>query len=156
MDRHTCRIVIIRVLYQLDINKQNNINDNDLDKAIAYAIDPLNEQELPLNLEDYNCSDKEYEFIKITIKEIVNEQADIDVIINRNLENYSLSRINYVDKAIIRLATYELQKDNIPHTIIIDEALELTKEYSNLDDGLQAKFNNRLLDKIYQDLNNEK
>lgn len=156
MDRHTCRIVIIRVLYQLDINKQNNIDDNNLDVAIAYAIDPLNEQELPLNLEDYNCSDSEYAFIKNTIREITQEQSNIDLIINRNLENYTLSRINYVDKAIIRLATYELQKADIPHTIIIDEALELTKEYSNLDDGLQAKFNNRILDKIYQDLVNDK
>ena len=90
MDRHTCRIVIIRVLYQLDINKQNNIDDNNLDVAIAYAIDPLNEQELPLNLEDYNCSDSEYAFIKNTIREITQEQSNIDLIINRNLENYTL------------------------------------------------------------------
>ena len=156
MDRHTCRIVIIRVLYQLDINKQFNVDEESLDKAIAYAIDPLNEQELPLNLEEYNCTESEYNYIKETIKEINNNQINIDLIINKNLENYTLSRINYVDKAIIRLATYELQLGNIAHNIIIDEALELTKEYSNLDDGLQAKFNNRILDKIYQDLLNDK
>ena len=155
MDRHTCRIVIIRVLYQLDINKQFNLDEDTLDSAIAYAIDPLNEKELPLNLEEYNVSDHDYEYIKETIKEINENQINIDLVINNNLENYTLSRINYVDKAIIRLATFELRNKQVAHNIIIDEALELTKEYSNLDDGLQVKFNNRLLDKIYQDLTNE-
>jgi N utilization substance protein B len=156
MDRHTCRIVVIRVLYQLDINKQFNIEDEALDSAIAYAIDPLNEKELPLNLEEYSCSESEYNFIKDTIININKNKADIDILITRNLENYTLSRINYVDRAIIRLAAYELQLGSVAHNIIIDEALELTKEYSNLDDGLQTKFNNRLLDKIHQDLINDK
>ena len=155
MDRHTCRIVIIRVLYQLDINKQFDLDEDTLDSAIAYAIDPLNEKELPLNLEEYNVSEHDYEYIKETIKEINKNQINIDLVINNNLENYTLSRINYVDKAIIRLATFELRNKQVAHNIIIDEALELTKEYSNLDDGLQVKFNNRLLDKIYQDLTNE-
>ena len=155
MDRHTCRIDVIRVLYQLDINRQFNVEDELLDSAIAYAIDPLNEEELPLNLEEYNCSQSEYDYIKETIKNINKKQIDLDIIINRNLEGYTLARINFVDKAIIRLATYELSLKDIAHTIVINEALELTKEYSNLDDGLQVKFNNRLLDKIYQDLSNE-
>lgn len=155
MDRHTCRIVVIRVLYQLDINRQFNVEDELLDSAIAYAIDPSNEEELPLNLEEYNCSQSEYDYIKETIKNINKKQNDLDIIINRNLEGYTLARINFVDKAIIRLATYELSLKDIAHTIVINEALELTKEYSNLDDGLQVKFNNRLLDKIYQDLSNE-
>ena len=110
---------------------------------------------MPLDLEEYNVSEHDYEYIKETIKEINQNQINIDLIINKNLENYTLSRINYVDKAIIRLATHELISKKVPHNIIIDEALELTKEYSNLDDGLQVKFNNRLLDKIYQDLANE-
>ena len=155
MDRHTCRIVIIRVLYQLDINKQFNVEEEVLDAAIAYAIDPLNEKELPLNLDEYNVSENDYNFIKETIKEINQNQINIDLVINKNLENYSLSRINYVDKAIIRLATHELITKKVAHNIVIDEALELTKEYSNLDDGLQVKFNNKLLDKIFQELANE-
>ena len=69
MDRHTCRIVIIRVLYQLDINKQFNVEEEALDAAVAYAIDPLNEKELPLDLEEYNVSEHDYEYIKETIKE---------------------------------------------------------------------------------------
>ena len=63
MDRHTCRIVVIRVLYQLDINKHFNVDDDVLDRAIAYAIDPLNEDELPLNLEVYNCNQEDYDYI---------------------------------------------------------------------------------------------
>ena len=63
--------------------------------------------------------------------------------------------LNYVDRAIIRLAVSELLDGDLAKDIIINEALELTKEYSNLDDDKQVKFNNRLLDNISQGMKNE-
>ncbi|HAX03455.1 MAG: hypothetical protein A2Y45_00155 [Tenericutes bacterium GWC2_34_14] len=73
---------------------------------------------------------------------------DIDDIIEKHLFDYSLYRLNYVDRAIIRLATYELKYTKTEKQIIINEAVELTKMYSNLDDEKQHKFTNRLLDNI--------
>ena len=74
----------------------------------------------------------------------------IDKVISDNLDKYTIDRLNYVDRAIIRLATYEMMYTDLAKTIIINEAIEITKEYTNLDDGMQAKFNNKLLDKIAQ------
>lgn len=77
---------------------------------------------------------------------------DIDQIIENHLFDYSLYRLNFVDRAIIRLATYELKYTKTEKQIIINEAVELTKMYSNLDDEKQHKFTNRLLDNIAKTL----
>ncbi len=77
---------------------------------------------------------------------------EIDQIISDNLQNWTIDRLNYVDKAIIRYAVYEMKYDNLPFEIAINEALELTKKYSNLDDDLAKNFNNKLLDNIKNSL----
>ncbi|HEY8405440.1 MAG TPA: transcription antitermination factor NusB, partial [Acholeplasma sp.] len=63
---------------------------------------------------------------------------------------YTLDRLNKVDKAIIRLATYQLMKKELPGEVVINEAIEITKDYTDLDDEKQHKFTNRLLDNIYK------
>lgn len=80
--------------------------------------------------------------------DLIDQLHQIDDMIEAHLFNYTLDRISYVDRAIIRLATYELMKKETAKEIIINEALELTKKYTNLDDEKQRKFNNRLLDTI--------
>lgn len=74
--------------------------------------------------------------------------SEIDHIIVKHLENWTIERLNLVDKAIIRYAVYEMMFTDTPYEIIINEALELTKKYSNLDDDQAKKFNNKLLDTI--------
>lgn len=76
----------------------------------------------------------------------------IDSIIEASLVNYTLARLNKVDKAIIRLATAEMLDGNTPKNIIINEALEITKEYSDQGDHKATGFNNRLLDNISKNL----
>lgn len=155
MERHTCRVVIIRVLYSLDLNKQTDFTDEELDFQIGYAIDPINDVELPLNLDNYELTKNNLSFIKESIKNIILNIEEIDTIIEKNLQKYTISRFNYVDRAIIRLATYELKNKLAPSQVVINEAIELTKEYSNLDDDLQVKFNNKVLDNISKGLSNE-
>ncbi|WBL31290.1 transcription antitermination protein NusB [Candidatus Phytoplasma sacchari] len=89
-------------------------------------------------------------------KNIVKNIKLIDEIIKKNIYNYSIDRLNKVDKAIIRLATMELLEKKKSHKIIINDAIEITKEYSSLDDEKQYKFNNKLLHLIYEYINNEK
>ncbi|MFH0993509.1 MAG: transcription antitermination factor NusB [bacterium] len=72
----------------------------------------------------------------------------IDRIIVENLVDWTIDRLNLVDKAIIRYAVYELAFTSEFHEVIIDQALELTKKYTNLEDNLQRAFNNKLLDNI--------
>lgn len=91
--------------------------------------------------------DKSFLNINSICEEIINNLNVIDSIIENSLENYTLNRLSYVDRAIIRLATYEMKFTDRAHPIIINEAIELTKELSDIDDK-QFKFNNKLLDNI--------
>jgi N utilization substance protein B len=77
---------------------------------------------------------------------------ELDTIISNHLENWTIDRLNYVDKMIIRFAVYEMKYTETPYEIIIDEAVRLTKKYTNLDDDKAKSFNNKLLDKIKDSL----
>lgn len=83
---------------------------------------------------------------KTTI-DILSKLKVIDETIEKNLFNYKLYRLAYLDKAIIRLATYEMLFTKEPKEVIINEAIEITKDYSDIDDKQKA-FTNRLLDNI--------
>ena len=53
---------------------------------------------------------------------------------------------------IERLSIYEMKYEMLPKNIVIDEALLITREYSNLENDAQVKFNNRLLDNIAKNI----
>lgn len=80
--------------------------------------------------------------------EVIQYEYALDKIISACLENYTIDRLNYMDLAIIRYATYEMKYTKTPFEVAINEALELTKKYTNLDDNKAKSFNNRLLDTI--------
>lgn len=86
--------------------------------------------------------------ISQTFFDLREKYQDLDLIISTNLNNWTIDRLNYVDLAIIRYATYEIKYLKTPYQVAINEALEITKIYSNLDDDLAKKFNNRLLENI--------
>lgn len=107
-----------------------------------YQYDLYQSQNLPFipSFED--------EKIKEIYDDLIIHIKDIDQLIEDHLFEYSLYRLNFVDRAIVRLATYELKYDKTEKQIVINEAVELTKIYSNLDDEKQHKFTNRLLDNL--------
>ncbi|MFH1379437.1 MAG: transcription antitermination factor NusB [bacterium] len=72
--------------------------------------------------------------------------ADIDALIIKYAENWELNRMAAIDRNLLRLASYELLFYNhTPVSVVIDEAVEIAKEYSTPDSG---KFVNGILDKI--------
>ncbi|HPJ23699.1 MAG TPA: transcription antitermination factor NusB [Bacillota bacterium] len=81
-------------------------------------------------------------------QEILENLEKIDKVIGDNLVGYTIDRLNYVDLAIVENAVYEMFFTDTPIEIIINEAVNLTKKYSNLDDDAAKRFNNRLLDNI--------
>ncbi len=89
------------------------------------------------------------EFYFELVNGVLTHKEQLDQIINDNLRGWSLSRLNKVDKAILRLATYEMKYcQDTAKKIVIDEALELTKEFSDTGDGKARSFNNKVLDQI--------
>jgi len=75
---------------------------------------------------------------------LVNKES-LDGAIGSILENYVPERVDPVDRAILRLATYELLHTEVPRKAVINEALELAKRFGTTD---SHRFVNGLLDKI--------
>ncbi len=105
---------------------------------VLYAYDISND----LNLTDLD------DYATVLVTGVIKDLEKIDNIISENLFNYTINRLNMVDKAIIRVATYELLRGELAKEVIINEAIELTKVYTNLDDDKAKAFNNKLLDNI--------
>jgi N utilization substance protein B len=77
-----------------------------------------------------------------TIKYIVY----IDQIIDKTSTKWKLSRMDAIERAILRLATFELLKDKVlAPSIIINEAIELAKRYGNEQ---SSQFINGILDSL--------
>ena len=64
----------------------------------------------------------------------VEQSARIDELIERHATGWSLDRLPDVDRAILRMAVYELLwVDDVPDAVVIDEAVELAKALSTDD-----------------------
>lgn len=128
-NRSELRKIIMTILYQKSIYEKNKI-DFTIDNLINTALEIDNE------------------FVKETIYGVITYQNDIDKIINKYLNNWTIDRLGYTDQAILRIAAYELLYTDTPEIVAINEAIELSKQYS--DDEVR-KMINAALDKIYHD-----
>ena len=80
-------------------------------------------------------------------------QEELDAIIEPKLKKWKLNRISKVSLAALRLAVSELHyEENIPVSVVINEAVELTKRFSGEED---ASFVNGVLANIAKDLENK-
>lgn len=87
-------------------------------------------------------------FINDVLKGINEHMNAIDSVISAHLERWTLRRLSYVDRAIMRLCVYEMRYTDTPAEIAIDEALNLTKLLTDEGDRKAVSFNNSVLDKI--------
>lgn len=72
-------------------------------------------------------------------------KPEIDEKLSALVENYSPERIDPVDRAVLRLGTYELIRTDTPHKVIINEAIELAKRFGTTDSN---RFVNGMLDSV--------
>lgn len=114
MNRTAIREQTFKLLYSLEIQKQENIVE-----AIELYIESneLTDKNVETYMKDTVCG------IEKNKKEIINQ-------IETNLKSdWKLERISKVDLAILKLAIYELKYTEIPFKVVINEAVELAKKY---------------------------
>jgi N utilization substance protein B len=94
------------------------------------------------NAEEADVKEFTRDIVASTLKHI----KEIDEIIKKAAENWSIERMAIIDRNILRAATYELfYRTDIPASVAINEALEIAKKYSTEE---SAPFINGILDKI--------
>lgn len=132
-NRSELRKKIMTILYQVSVCELGKIEYN-LDEIIK------------------NVSEIDNEFIKDTVYGIITYKKDIDELANKYLSNWTIDRLGNTDQAILRIGIYELVYTDTPAVVAINEAIELSKLYS--DDDVR-KMINAVLDKVYKEETNE-
>ncbi len=72
-----------------------------------------------------------------------------DETIRTRAEHWRIERMAIVDRNVLRLAVYEFLFTDTPHTVIINEALEIARRFSTFE---ATQFINGILDAIKHDL----
>lgn len=115
------------------------------------ALEQLDSAEKPAHgFEHLHASSTEITaFRRDTVKlvqGILSEKESIDEKLSGIVENYSPERVDPVDRAILRMGTYEIVHcDDIPRAVSINEAIEIAKKFGTTE---SARFINGILDAI--------
>ena len=127
-DRRRARESALAVLYSSDITETG-------------AMSILEEGSYP----DDGISVSEY--AEALVAGVSDHAADIDARLAATSENWAVGRMPVVDRAILRIAVYEmLYVDEVPVSVAINEAVELAKMYGGEDDS--PRFVNGVLGRI--------
>lgn len=127
--RSELRKKIMTILYQIAVFDKNKIE---------YNVDELIKENLEI----------ENEFVKEIVYGTVTYKNELDNLANKYMKDWTIDRLGFTDIAILRMAIYELIYSNTPDVVVINEAIELAKAYS---DDKVVKLINGVLDKIYHE-----
>ena len=127
MTRHELRYKAMTILYQAFLYESNNIEYN-IDNIILEQLEESNK------------------IVSSLVNGVISNREEIDNLANKYLSDWDLSRLGFTDQAILRIGIYEIMWTDTPDVSCIDEAVELSKEYS---DEKVCKMINGVLDKVY-------
>lgn len=131
--RRDCRVAAMQYLYSWSLNRPTDIAE---DLRMFFA-----------NVEQER---DHYAFAEELIFGIIENQETIDQRIASLAQNWDFNRIAKIDLAILRLAIYELLfRKDIPPVVTINEAIDLSKEYSSAE---SRRFVNGILDRLRGEL----
>lgn len=127
--RRDGRVAALQYLYAWSLNEPKNLAED-----LVTFFENL-EQPRP-----------HYAYAEELIQGFILNQADIDATIKTLAQNWEFERIAKIDLAILRLAIYEMKhRKDIPPVVSINEAIDLSKQFSNLD---AKRFINGILDRF--------
>ena len=134
MKRKRSREIAMELLFSMEISKNSY------------------EQTIESFIENYEMDLKtiDLEYIKEVMKSVTDYKEEIDEIIKNSLINWTIGRVSKVNLIIVRLAIAEMiYIDDVPEVVAINEAIELTKKYS---DDKSVSFVNGALDKAFKNI----
>jgi N utilization substance protein B len=113
--RRRARDVALQVLFQYDVGSV----------PISDALAAARDQDAVV----------EWDFVERLCTGTAAHLRELDAVITPLLHDWSFERLANVDRAILRMALYELRYMDTPPATVIDEAVELAKRYGTEDSG---------------------
>lgn len=126
---------------------------------MMFAADVVNEDRALLaetywnELGDPELDEKSRQFANALVNGALVNRNVIDDRIRTRAEHWRIERMAIVDRNVLRLAVYEFLFEDTPHTVAINEALEIARRFSTFE---ATQFINGILDAIKIDLEKEK
>ncbi len=80
---------------------------------------------------DYTPDEKDREYIDSMVSGVYEHAQELDEQIAGCLRGWTLDRLSRVDRAVLRLAVYEMCYTDLPIAVAINEAVELTRKFSS-------------------------
>ena len=132
--RHRSRQRALQVLFLWDLRKQP------VSEAISSYYNTLSDDDEPRK----PGSDG---FMEELVRGTAESAEEIDSRIAEKSENWRLERMPAVDRNILRMAVYEMTHLGTPPPVVIDEALELARQFSGDE---SVSFINGVLDAVHR------
>lgn len=98
---------------------------------------------------DAKAADQTRAFANQLFEGAAKDRAVLDEIIQKHCENWRFERLAAIDRAILRLAIYEMSASDTPAKVVLNEAVEMAKKFSSEDSGA---FVNGVLDSFHKSL----
>ncbi|MCM3119256.1 transcription antitermination factor NusB [Staphylococcus saprophyticus] len=127
MSRKESRTQAFQTLFQLEMKN----SDLTIEEAISFIKD--------------DNPDLEFEFISWLVTGVKDYEVVLDEKIQPHLKDWTLARLLKSDRIILRMSTFEMLHSSTPQKVIINEAVELAKQFSDDD---HYKFINGVLSNI--------
>lgn len=102
-------------------------------------------------LGDSDIDLKTREFANALVVGTLDNLETLDELIRKRAEHWRIERMAIVDRNVLRLAVFEFVYLDTPDTVVINEALEITRRFSTFE---ATQFINGILDAIKQDVEN--
>src|SRR5215469_12451991 len=131
--RHRSRQRALQVLFLVDLRHQP------VSEAISSFYGTLTSEEEPA------AAAAPDEFMETLVRGTNQNVAEIDGWISQKSEHWRLERMPAVDRNILRMALFEMSKTDTPPAVVIDEALELARQFSGDE---SVPFINGVLDAV--------
>lgn len=137
--RHRAREAALQILYRLDIATPAGTPIGQ-----PSAQDLI--REFRSHFDHFQIPEESRSFAAEIASGCLGALSEIDSTIEAHAANWKLARMAFVDRSLLRLATYELTRmRDTPPSVVIDEAVELGKRFGTAD---TAGFINGILDAI--------
>lgn len=138
-NRHLGRIVALQTLYEYEFRRQSEDAALDLNEVLTR------------NIERYNESIDDKDFVKNLVDGVLEHQEDLDAKLQPMAPGWPLDQIARIDRNVLRIGLYELlyKADSVPPKVVINEAVELAKAFGSDN---SSKFINGVLGTAFRTL----
>lgn len=121
MGRHEQREQLFKLLFRVEFNTPNEMPE---------------QVKLFFQDDEIEYSEKVMESIESRFEAIQAKLPEIDAMLNEKAEGWNVERMGKVELTVLRIAVYEmLFDDDVPETVAINEAIEISKKYGQAASG---------------------